>query len=411
MLDAFSQHAPHPYFEAKDGELLIAGRKVTELAAEIGRTPFYVYDRSVMTRKAQELRAALPREIEIHYAMKANPMPQVVKHFCGLVDGIDVASAGEMDVAIAAGMTPELISFAGPGKSPAELERAVAAGIVINMESELEMRRIAEIARRTGTRPKVAVRVNPDFELKSSGMKMAGGPKQFGVDAERVPEMLTELASLPLEFWGFHIYSGSQNLRPEILMESQQKTAALAIDLAQEAPARVRLLNLGGGFGIPYFPGEKPLDLTPIGENLKTLVPKIRAALPETVIALELGRFLVGESGVYVCRVIDKKVSRGHTFLITDGGLHHHLAASGNFGQVIRKNYPALVANRVSAEQSQNVSVVGPLCTPLDLLADRMDLVAAEVGDFIAVFQSGAYGYTASPLGFLSHPAPEQRLV
>jgi diaminopimelate decarboxylase len=411
MLDAFSQHAPHPYFDAKDAELLIGVRKVSAIAAEIGRTPFYVYDRTVMTRKVHELRAALPPEVEIHYAMKANPMPEVVRHFCGLVDGIDVASAGEMDVALAAGMRPELISFAGPGKTPAELERAVAAGIVINMESELEMRRIEYVARRTGVRPKVAVRVNPDFELKSSGMKMAGGPKPFGVDAEQVPSLLHELAELPLDFWGFHIYSGSQNLKSEILVESQQKTTALAIELAKHAPAPVRLLNLGGGFGIPYFPGEAPLNLAPIGENLYTLVPLIKAALPDATVALELGRYLVGESGVYVCRVIDKKISRGHVFLITDGGLHHHLAASGNFGQVIRKNYPVLVANRIGAEESEAATVVGPLCTPLDVLTDRIPLAAAGVGDLIAVFQSGAYGYTASPLGFLSHEPPVEVMV
>jgi diaminopimelate decarboxylase len=262
-----------------------------------------------------------------------------------------------------------------------------------------------------GAKPRVAVRVNPDFELKSSGMKMAGGPKQFGVDAERVPQMLAELGTLPLEFWGFHIYSGSQNLRPEIIADAQQKSAALAIELARHAPGPVRLLNLGGGFGIPYFPGEQPLELTPIGQNLRSLVPTIRTALPQAVIALELGRYLVGESGVYVCRINDKKISRGHVFLVTDGGLHHHLAASGNFGQVIRKNYPVLIANRVGSANGENASVVGPLCTPLDLLADRMDLAAAEVGDLIAVFQSGAYGYTASPHGFLSHPGPAELLV
>ena len=411
MLDDFTQHAPHPYFDAQDGELLIGGRKVSAIAEEVGRTPFYAYDRAVMNRKVQELRAALPKAVEIHYAMKANPMPAVVRHFCGLVDGIDVASAGEMDVALAGGMRPNLVSFAGPGKTPAELERAVAAGIVINMESELEMRRLAEIARRTRRRPKVAVRVNPDFELKTSGMKMAGGPKQFGVDAERVPQLLAELATLPLEFWGFHIYSGSQNLRADIIADAQQKAAALAIDLARHAPAAVRLLNLGGGFGIPYFPGEQLLDLAPIGENLATLVPEILAALPRATIALELGRYLVGESGVYICRVLDKKVSRGHVFLITDGGLHHHLAASGNFGQVIRKNYPVLVADRVGSKRRENVSVVGPLCTPLDLLADRMDLAETEVGGLIAVFQSGAYGLTASPVHFLSHGMPSENLI
>lgn len=411
MLDAFTQHAPNPYFDSKDGDLLVGGRKVSAIAAELGRTPFYAYDSAVMTRKVQELRAAFPAEVEIHFAMKANPMPAVVKHFCGLVDGIDVASAGEMDVAIAAGMRPDLVSFAGPGKSPQELERAVAAGIVINAESELELKRLAEIAHRSGVRPKVAIRVNPDFELKTSGMKMAGGPKQFGIDAERVPQVLRELATLPLEFWGFHIYSGSQNLRPDIISDAQQKSAALAIELARHAPAPVRLLNLGGGLGIPYFPNEQPLDLAPIGENLQMLVPVIKSALPEATIALELGRFLVGESGVYVCRISDRKISRGHVFLITDGGLHHHLAASGNFGQVIRKNYPVLIATRIGSDQRECASVVGPLCTPLDLLADRMEMSCAQVGDLAAVFQSGAYGLTASPLGFLSHPPPLEILL
>jgi diaminopimelate decarboxylase len=411
MLDVFSQHAPHAYFDALDGELLVGGRRISEVVNEAGRTPFYVYDRTVMTRKLHELRDALPAGIEIHYAMKANPMPAVVRHFAAIVDGIDVASANEMDVALASGMAPESISFAGPGKHPTELERAVAAGIVLNMESALEMHRLAEIAQRTGRRPKVAVRVNPDFELKTSGMKMAGGPKQFGIDAEQVPELLGELARLPLEFWGFHIYSGSQNLRPEIISEAQQKSAALAIDLARHAPAPVRLLNLGGGFGIPYFPGEKTLDLAPIGSNLEAVRATIRSALPDATVALELGRYLVGESGLYVCRILDRKVSRGHVFLITDGGLHHHLAASGNFGQVIRKNYPVLIANRVGSTPRETASVVGPLCTPLDLLADRMDLAAAEVGDLVAVFQSGAYGYSASPRGFLSHPEPVELVL
>ena len=410
-IDSFSQHCPNPYFESDDGELLVGGVSVSSLAARIGRTPFYAYDRAVMTRKVQELRQVLPEAVELHYAIKANPMPGVVHHLAGLVDGLDVASAGELSVALGTDKEPTDISFAGPGKSVTELEAAVAAGIVINMESELEMRRIAAIAERTASRPKVAIRVNPDFELKSSGMKMAGGPKQFGVDAERVPQMLADLAGLPLEFWGFHIFSGSQNLRAEILLDAQHKSAELALELAGHAPAPVRLLNLGGGFGIPYFPGEQPLDVAPIGRQMANLVPRIKAALPLAQVVLELGRFLVGESGVYVCRVVDRKISRGHVFLVTDGGLHHHLAASGNFGQVLRKNYPVLVANRVSSGRREIASVVGPLCTPLDLLADRMELAVAEVGDLVAVFQSGAYGLTASPLGFLSHPPAAEILV
>ena len=407
----FSQHTAHPWFDARGGELVIGGRTVSQIVAEAGRTPLYVYDRSVMTRKIAALRAALPAEVGLHYAIKANPMPAVVRHLAGLVDGLDVASVREMQLALATGAKPSDISFAGPGKSVAELEQAVAAGIVINMESAREMRRIAAIAQAAAVRPKVAVRVNPDFELKSSGMKMAGGPKQFGVDAEQVPAMLAELERLPLEFWGFHIFSGSQNLRAEILVEAQQKTAALAIELAREAPSPVRLLNLGGGFGIPYFPGEQMLDLGPIGANLRELVPRVHAALPEAQLVLELGRYLVGEAGVYLCRVLDRKISRGQVFLVTDGGLHHHLAASGNFGQVLRKNYPVLIANRIGAVARETASVVGPLCTPLDLLADRMELARADEGDIVAVLQSGAYGYTASPLGFLSHPPPQELLL
>ena len=410
-LDAFSQHPSMPWYVVQDGELVVGGRRISEIAAEAGRTPFYVYDRSVMTRKVEMLRAVLPPAVGLHYAIKANPLPSIVKHLAGLVDGLDVASAGELTVALCTAVQRTEISFAGPGKTMAELERAVAAGIVINMESPLEMRRLADLALRSGSRPKVAVRVNPDFELKSSGMKMAGGPKQFGVDAEAVPALLEELARLPLEFWGFHIFSGSQNLRPEILIEAQQKSAALAFELSRSAPAPVRLLNLGGGFGIPYFPGENLLDLEPIGANMRELAPRIAAELPDAHIVLELGRFLVGEAGVYVCRVLDRKISRGHLFLITDGGLHHHLAASGNFGQVLRKNYPVLVANRIGAGPREHASVVGPLCTPLDLLADRMELDQAREGDLIAVFQSGAYGFTASPLGFLSHPPPLELLL
>lgn len=404
-------HAEHPWFEVADDCLVIGGRKVTEIAAQAGRTPFYVYDRGVMTRKVAELRRLLPGAIHLHYAIKANPMPAVVRHMLGLVDGLDVASAAELQVALDAGADPATVSFAGPGKTDAELARAAAAGITVNVESEREVEVLGKVGATAPNRPRVAVRVNPDFELKTSGMKMSGGPKQFGIDAERVPQVLRRIGELPLDFQGFHIFSGSQNLRPEALVEAQQQTVELALRLAQSAPAPVKLFNMGGGFGIPYFPGEKPLDLAPVAASLEALLPRIRAGLPEAELVLELGRYFVGEAGVYVCRVVDRKVSRGQVFLVTDGGLHHHLAASGNFGQVLRKNYPVVIANHVQGSARETASVVGPLCTPLDLLADRMDLAEAREGDLVAVLQSGAYGLTASPLGFLSHPAPAELMV
>jgi diaminopimelate decarboxylase len=308
-------------------------------------------------------------------------------------------------------MAPREISFAGPGKTDAELAAAVAAGILINVESMREIRVLAGIAARLGAPARVAVRVNPDFELKSSGMKMGGGPKQFGIDAEQVPEVLAQIASRALAFEGFHIFSGSQNLRAEAICEALDKAYALALRLAARAPGPVKVLNLGGGFGIPYFPGEAALDLSPIGASLSRVVESARRDLPEAQVVIELGRYIVGEAGIYVARVIDRKISRGEVFAVVDGGLHHHLAASGNFGQVIRKNYPVCNGTRVRGGPRERVSVVGPLCTPLDLLADRVELGAVREGDLIVVGQSGAYGYTASPHGFLSHPPPLEVLV
>ncbi|HMU17378.1 MAG TPA: pyridoxal-dependent decarboxylase, exosortase A system-associated, partial [Thauera aminoaromatica] len=300
---------------------------------------------------------------------------------------------------------PQHVSFAGPGKRDTELRQAVAAGILVNVESFREIAPLAEAAAALGVPARVAVRVNPDFELKSSGMKMGGGPKPFGVDAEQVPGLLAEISRAGLAFEGFHLFAGSQNLKAEAIVEAQRKSFELALRLAAHAPAPVRTLNLGGGFGIPYFPGEQALDLTPIAAGLADIVAEAAQALPEARIVLELGRYLVGEAGVYVCRITDIKVSRGHTYLVTDGGLHHHLSASGNFGQVIRKNYPVAIGNRMDAPPAgEPASVVGPLCTPLDVIADRMPLPAAQIGDLIVVFQSGAYGASASPQAFLGHP-------
>jgi diaminopimelate decarboxylase len=406
------RHATGSEFRIVDNELQVGGIPLTRLAERVGGTPFYAYDRNLITQRVMQLRDALPEDIHLHYAVKANPMPAVIQHLAGLVNGFDVASAGELKKTLDTPMPPHNISFAGPGKQESELRQAIAAGIVINIESPRELERIAAIATETGTKPKVTVRVNPDFELKSSGMKMGGGPKQFGIDAESVPDVLADMKSLPVEFHGFHIFSGSQNLKAEAIMEAQRNTIDLARRLSSNAPGAVRLLNLGGGFGIPYFPGDAQLDLAAVGAHLAELMPVARRDFPEAEFVVELGRYLVGEAGIYVSKVIDRKESRGQVFLVTDGGLHHHLAASGNFGQVIRKNYPVLVGNRVEmAGEATLASVVGPLCTPLDVLGDRMALGHAHEGDLIVVLQSGAYGLTASPTAFLGHPEPVEVLV
>lgn len=411
MIAARPNHWSMSSFPVKEDCLWIGGMPLTQLAARVGQTPFYAYDRRVLDKRVALLRRALPAAVELHYAVKANPMPVLVQHMANLVDGLDVASLGELKVALDTGMEPTRISFAGPGKRPRELAAAIAAGIVINLESVGQLETVVRLGQESGRRPQVAVRVNPDFELKASGMKMGGGPKPFGVDAEQTPALLQRIDALKLDFQGFHIFSGSQNLRAAAIIEAHDRTFELALRLADDAPGPVRVLNIGGGFGIPYFPGDTPLDLQSIATNLKRWLPIVKARLPETRVVLELGRYLVGEAGIYVAEVVDRKVSRGHTFLITDGGLHHHLAASGNFGQVIRKNYPVVVGNRVVGTEREVVTVVGPLCTPLDILAERMELAKAGVGDLIVVFQSGAYGLTASPTGFLGHPACAEVLV
>jgi diaminopimelate decarboxylase len=404
-------HAPMSQFSVRNGELVVGGEMLSLLAARVGQTPFYAIDRSLLRQRVATLRNVLPAEVKLHYAMKANPMPAVVGLMAGLVDGIDVASAGELKVALDGGADPKEVSFAGPGKRDSELRQAVASRVLINLESFREVDVLARISSDLGLPARVAVRVNPDFELKGSGMKMGGGPKQFGVDVEQMPTLLAAIGRAGLDFEGFHLFAGSQNLRADSICEAQQKSFDLALRLAQEAPLPVRFLNLGGGFGIPYFPGEQPLDLNPVGDNLRRLVQRAKTELPEASLVIELGRYLVGEAGVYVSRIVDKKISRGQVYLVADGGLHHHLAASGNFGQVVRKNYPVTIGNRIASADREVASVVGPLCTPLDLLADRMTLPVAQEGDLVVVFQSGAYGASASPQGFLGHPACIEVLV
>ena len=398
-------------FAHRDGELLIGGQTLTTLAARVGSTPFYAYDRQLLRERVAGLRSALPPQIKLHYAMKANPMPAVVGLMATLVDGIDVASAGELKVALDAGADAAEVSFAGPGKRDAELRQAVAARVLVNVESARELPVLAQASQALGLPARVAVRINPDFELKGSGMKMGGGPKQFGVDVEQLPGLLADVRRLGLAFEGFHLFAGSQNLRPASICEAQLKSYDLALRLSDLAPAALKFLNLGGGFGIPYFPGDSRLDLTAIGDNLAQLVERARTELPQASLVIELGRYLVGEAGVYVTRIIDRKVSRGQVFLVTDGGLNHHLSASGNFGQVIRKNYPVAIGNRIDATVRETASIVGPLCTPLDLLADQMDLPVAQVGDLAVVFQSGAYGASASPQAFLGHASCAEVLV
>ena len=399
-------HIP-PGFATIDGQLAIAGCKASDWVQRAGDTPVFVYDRTLIKQRIDQLRAALPAGVALHYAMKANPLPALVEWIAPLVDGLDVASAGELRITqgVIAGRK---ISFAGPGKRDAELAAAILASATVNIESAGELERAARIASELDRPLHAALRVNPPFEIKGSGMRMGGGAKPFGVDAAMAPAVLQQMAKLRVKFEGFHVFAGSQNLSASSITLAQEQVIALVADLSEHAPCPPPLVNLGGGFGLPYFPGEVALDVSAIGASLENILKNRPDIFRGSRFAIELGRYLVGEAGVYLTRIIDRKISHDETFLIVDGGLHHQLAATGNFGTVIRRNYPLANASRFSEPDCLTANVVGCLCTPLDRFGERVSLPDSHPGDLIAVFMAGAYGATASPAAFLGHePATE----
>lgn len=398
-----------PEFAHQTGVLHIAGRSAEDWVTEAGDTPLFVYDLAIVEARIARFRTAMPA-IDLHYAIKANPHPGLLGAIGGLVDGLDVASAGELRAAI--GVKPAAaISFAGPGKRDDELALAIGAGATLNVESEGEAARALAIGERLEIVPRLAIRVNPDVELRGSGMKMGGRPSPFGVDAVRAAALVRTVRAGGADWRGFHIYAGSQALDAGAIVETQAATLALAARLADEAGAVPPLVNLGGGFGVPYFAGDRPLAVEAVGAALGEALAQRPEVLAGSRFAIELGRWLVAEAGVYLTRIVDRKESQGETFLVVDGGLNHQLAASGNFGTVVRRNYPLALASRMGAGADETVSVVGPLCTPLDRLGDRVALPHAAAGDLVAIFLAGAYGASASPAAFLGHPPAAELLA
>lgn len=400
-----------PGFQAIDGELIIGGKPVSHWAEQAGRTPLFVYSQTRIEQRFADLREAMPDRLKINYAIKANSFAPLLSFVSNLADGLDIASGGELEMVRATGFDLSRVSFAGPGKRDVELEAAITAGVTLNLESEAEAGRAIAIAERLGLTPSLAVRVNPDFELKGSGMKMGGGAKPFGIDAERVPSLIKKIVETGCNFRGLHIFTGSQALSAEAVIDMQAKVLDCADRLAREADVPLPKLNMGGGFGIPYFPGDEPLDVHAVGQALEAQFAALPDTLADAELFIELGRYLVGEAGVYLTRIVDRKLSYGETYLVTDGGLHHQLAASGNFGTVVRRNYPVAIASRFDVQPEEEANVVGCLCTPLDRLADKAHLPRAEVGDLIAVFCAGAYGASASPSAFLGQGPAIEMLV
>jgi len=390
-----------------NGALLIGGWCCEVLIEEVGGTPLLVYDGRRVTEQIARFHSAFP-DVALHYAVKANPYAPLLEILAAKVDGFDVASAGELGRVAHLGLP---ISFAGPGKRNEELETAIRAGVTINLESEGEAERVLAICEREGLTPRLAVRVNPPFGLKGSGQKMGGLPSQFGIDHDRVPTLVHRIVEAGADWQGLHIFAGSQALHADALIDLQRETVGLAASIAEEAGQAPPHVNLGGGFGISYFAKDQPLDVEAVGAALAKTLAERPEILADTRFAIELGRWLVGEAGVYLTRIVDRKLSRGKTFLVTDGGLHHQLAASGNFGQLLRRNYPVAIASRIDARPEEEATITGCLCTPLDLLADEAMLPRAEVGDLVAIFCAGAYGLSASPQEFLTQPRAREVLV
>jgi diaminopimelate decarboxylase len=393
------------------GELLVGALSVCALAERYG-TPLFLYDHRIVRRQYWALRNALPDRVSISYSVKANPSPIFLRFFLDQRCGLEIASIGEFHLAIAAGCAPKDILFAGPGKTVAELEVAITHSIgEIHAESRLEVDRISTISRRLNVPAQIALRINPCEEGQGGAMRMGGKAAPFGIDEEQMEPLVERVVRDPyLNFCGVHLFSGTQILDHNVLLTQYKKAVEIARRVALLTNAPLTTVDFGGGLGVPYFPGETTLDLDPLKSGLAQLMTEIEndPYFAHTRFIVEPGRFLVAEAGIYVARINDIKVSRGKTFVILDGGMNHHLAASGNLGQVIRRNFPMAIVNRCCSPCAEPVDVVGPLCTPLDTLGRSIQIGSAEVGDLVAIFCSGAYARSASPLGFLSHPTPPE---
>jgi diaminopimelate decarboxylase len=384
-----------------------------ELAEKHG-TPFYLYDLDAVREKIAAIRQAFGSNLELLYAVKANPNLELLGGVRDVLDGLDIASGGELDFALKAGYEASCISFAGPGKTRDELRRSLEAGIgFISVESLRELRDIEELVCGGAPRASIMIRVNPLFMLKEFAVKMGGKASQFGIDEEDLPEALDFVRATPdtFEFQGIHIYAGTQCLSEEALARNLANTLEIAARVTIDNGMECRAINIGGGFGVSYYEEQPGIDLGKLAVQFRAEFDRYRKATGSNPrFILELGRFLVAEAGIYVARVVSEKQSRGEQFYVLDGGMNHHLAASGNLGATIRKNYLVRNLSRPGASK-QACTLVGPLCTPLDLMGKGVSVETPLVGDLIGFLNSGSYGYSASPLLFLGHETPSEVIV
>ena len=400
-----------PHFAAIDGHLFIGGVPVDELVEGAGGTPLFVYDNNIVGAQVARFKGAMADGIALHYSVTANPYQPLLEFLGRYVDGFRIVSLGELKRLQAAQLAGIPMNFAGPGKVDGELEAAVAAGATISVESEGEARRAIQAAERIGIQPKLSVRVTPPFAIENGSVSIGSRPSPFVVDSDRVPSLVLGLIEAGVDWRGLHMFSGTQCLDAEALAEVHRVTVAHAGEIADAIGMPLPELNLGSGFDIACRPDDEPLDIDRVAAALNHTLCNTPALLATTRFTIELGRWLVGESGVYLTRVLDRTESCGQTFLTTDGGGHHLLGATGCLLEQGRGNFPIAVANRFDAPAEEQVTVTGCLCTPFDVLGDEVALPRAEVGDLIAVFCAGAYGLSASPQAWESRPMAKEMLV
>ena len=401
-----------PHFSAaEDGHLLIGGYRAEDLVAEAGGTPLFVYDNNIVGAQVARFKGAMADGIGLYYSVTANPYEPLLEFLGRYVDGFRIVSHGELRRLQEAQLAGIPINFAGPGKLDAELEAAVKAGATISVESEGEAARAIRAAERVGIKPAISVRVTPPFGIEEGRVTIGSRPSPFGIDADRVPSLVEGLVEAGVNWRGLHMFAGSQCLDADALAEVHRVTVAHAGEIADAIGMPIPELNLGSGFDVACRPGDEPLDIDRVASALTTTLCNTPPLLATTRFMIELGRWLVGESGVYLTRVIDRTESCGQTFLTTDGGGHHLIGATGSLGERGISNFPIAVANRFGAPADEEVTVTGCLCTPNDVLGDDVELPRADVGDLIAVFCAGAYGLSASPQAWESRPVAREMLV
>ncbi|MFL6720963.1 MAG: pyridoxal-dependent decarboxylase, exosortase A system-associated [Sphingomonas sp.] len=401
-----------PHFAAgEDGQLLIGGYPAEVLVAEAGGTPLFVYDNNIVGAQIARFRAAMPDGIALYYSVTANPYEPLLEFLGRYIDGFRVVSLGELKRLHAANLAGVPMSFAGPGKLDSELAAGVKARATISVESEVEAARAISAGEKLGVQPKVSVRVTPPFAIENGRVTLGSRPSPFGIDAERVPALVQGLIEAGVDWRGLHIFAGAQCLDAAALAEGHRATVAHAGEIADAIGRPIPELNLGSGFDIACRPGDEPLDIDLVATSLHRTLCDAPPQLATTRFTIELGRWLVGEAGVYLTRVVDRTESCGQTFLTTDGGGHHLIGATGSLGERGIANFPIAVAGRFGAAAEQEVSVTGCLCTPFDVFGDQVGLPPADVGDLIAIFCAGAYGLSSSPQAWESRPPAREMLV